>query len=211
MIRLTRDPIDYDALTESVRRPDCGAVVTFLGTVRDLTGDRVTVALDYEAYGPMAEKKLAEIEADVRGALAGRRRRPGPPARPARSRRGRRGRGRELPAPRRGVRRLPVRHRPAQGTRADLEERELVRRLDRVGPPFQRGMRNAECGMNTTSRRPLPLASEIPQSEFRIPQLMDGFGRVHNNLRVSRDGPLQPPLHLLHARGRDVPATRPNC
>jgi molybdopterin synthase catalytic subunit len=66
MIQLTRDPIDYHALTEQVRRADCGAVVTFLGTVRDLTGERVTVALDYEAYPAMAEKKMAEIEADTR-------------------------------------------------------------------------------------------------------------------------------------------------
>jgi len=66
MIRLTRDAIDYTALTEQVRKGDCGAVVVFLGTVRDLTGDRVTVALDYEAYPGMAEKKMAEIEADAR-------------------------------------------------------------------------------------------------------------------------------------------------
>jgi molybdopterin synthase catalytic subunit len=66
MIRLTHDPIDHAALTEQVRSPHCGAVVTFLGTVRDLTGERVTTALDYEAYPGMAEKKLAEIEADVR-------------------------------------------------------------------------------------------------------------------------------------------------
>ncbi len=66
MIRLTRDAIDYHALTEQVRRADCGAVVVFLGTVRDLTGERVTVALDYDAYAAMAEKKLAEIEADTR-------------------------------------------------------------------------------------------------------------------------------------------------
>jgi molybdopterin synthase catalytic subunit len=66
MIRLTTDPIDAQALTEQVRRPDCGAVVTFLGTVRDLTDGRVTVALDYEAYPGMAEKKMAEIEADTR-------------------------------------------------------------------------------------------------------------------------------------------------
>ena len=66
MIRLTRKPIDYHALTEQVRRGPCGAVVTFLGTVRDLTGDKVTVALDYEAYDGMAEKKMAEIEADTR-------------------------------------------------------------------------------------------------------------------------------------------------
>ncbi|MCC6420139.1 MAG: molybdenum cofactor biosynthesis protein MoaE [Gemmataceae bacterium] len=70
MIRLTREPIDHHALTEQVRRNDCGAVVAFLGTVRDLTGDRVTVALDYEAYPGMAEKKLAEIEADTRARWA---------------------------------------------------------------------------------------------------------------------------------------------
>ena len=66
MIRLTREPIDYHDLTERVRRPDCGGGVLFLGTVRDLTGDRVTVALDYEAYPGMAEKKMAEIEQDTR-------------------------------------------------------------------------------------------------------------------------------------------------
>lgn len=66
MVRLTREPIDPAAVTDEVRDPHCGAVAVFLGTVRDLTGDAVTVALDYEAYGPMAEKKLAEIEAEVR-------------------------------------------------------------------------------------------------------------------------------------------------
>ncbi len=66
MIRLTHDVIDHAALTEQVRRPDCGAVVIFLGTVRDLTDDRVTRALDYDAYPAMAEKKMAEIEADTR-------------------------------------------------------------------------------------------------------------------------------------------------
>jgi molybdopterin synthase catalytic subunit len=66
MIRLTTEPIDYQGLAEQVRRPNCGGVVLFLGTVRDLTGDQVTVALDYEAYPAMAEKKMAEIENDTR-------------------------------------------------------------------------------------------------------------------------------------------------
>ena len=66
MFALTHSPIDYHVLTEAVRRPGCGAVTLFLGTVRDLTGDEVTVFLDYEAYPPMAEKKLAEIETEVR-------------------------------------------------------------------------------------------------------------------------------------------------
>lgn len=66
MIRLVREPIDHAALTERVRSPHCGAVATFLGTVRDLTGERVTTALDYEAYDGMAEAKLKEIEDDTR-------------------------------------------------------------------------------------------------------------------------------------------------
>lgn len=66
MIRLTREPIDYHALTEQVRRADCGAVALFLGTVREVTEGRVTTALDYEAYPGMAEKKLGQIEAETR-------------------------------------------------------------------------------------------------------------------------------------------------
>lgn len=66
MILLTRDPIDHYTLTESVRRPHCGGVVLFLGTVRDLTGEQITVALDYESYPEMAQKKLEQIEAETR-------------------------------------------------------------------------------------------------------------------------------------------------
>jgi molybdopterin synthase catalytic subunit len=66
MIHLIAEPIDHAALSEQVRRKNCGAVVTFLGTVRDLADGRVTVALDYEAYPAMAEKKMAEIECETR-------------------------------------------------------------------------------------------------------------------------------------------------
>lgn len=60
-VRLTNDPIDFGALTESVRSPDAGAVVLFLGTVREMTQGRRTVALDYDAYAGMAEAKMAEL------------------------------------------------------------------------------------------------------------------------------------------------------
>ncbi|MFM7150118.1 MAG: molybdenum cofactor biosynthesis protein MoaE, partial [Gemmataceae bacterium] len=66
MIRLTFDPIDYSSLTESVRRPSSGAVVLFLGTVRDWTDGHQTNALEYEAYLPMAEKTLRQVEAEIR-------------------------------------------------------------------------------------------------------------------------------------------------
>ena len=38
----------------------------FLGTVRELTDGRRTLALDYEAYPQMAEAKLSELEAAAR-------------------------------------------------------------------------------------------------------------------------------------------------
>ena len=66
MISLTHSPIDYHSLTESVRSPQSGAVVLFLGTVREMTAGRQTVALDYEAYPQMAEAKLAELESAAR-------------------------------------------------------------------------------------------------------------------------------------------------
>lgn len=66
MILLTREPIDSQALLDRVTSPAAGAVVLFLGTVRELTAGRRTTALDYEAYPEMAQSKLAELEAEAR-------------------------------------------------------------------------------------------------------------------------------------------------
>ncbi len=66
MIELTHDPIDITAVTESVRSTQSGAVLVFLGTVREMTGDRQTVALDYDAYPEMAVAKMKELEQQAR-------------------------------------------------------------------------------------------------------------------------------------------------
>ena len=66
MISLIDHPIDYVQLTESVRSTQSGAVVLFLGTVREMTGDRRTLALDYDGYPRMATVKLAELETQAR-------------------------------------------------------------------------------------------------------------------------------------------------
>lgn len=66
MIELTHDVIDYHRLTESVRSSQAGAVVLFLGTVREMTGGRQTVALDYEAFPDMALAQMAKLEAETR-------------------------------------------------------------------------------------------------------------------------------------------------
>jgi molybdopterin synthase catalytic subunit len=66
MIRLTNQEIDYQQLTESVRANSAGAVVLFLGTVREMTGELQTLALDYDAYPEMALAKMEEIAAEAR-------------------------------------------------------------------------------------------------------------------------------------------------
>ena len=66
MFEITADPIDPDVLYRRVLRDYDGAVVTFAGVVRDHTGDKRTEYLVYEAYAEMAEKKMAEIGAEVK-------------------------------------------------------------------------------------------------------------------------------------------------
>ena len=66
MVEITTGPIDHATVTDRVRSNRAGAVCLFLGTVRELTGDRRTIALEYEAYAGMAERKLAEIETEAR-------------------------------------------------------------------------------------------------------------------------------------------------
>ena len=65
MIEITEDPDRPRGADQRVRSNQAGAVCTFLGTVREMTGDRQTLALDYEAYPEMALKKLAELEAEA--------------------------------------------------------------------------------------------------------------------------------------------------
>ena len=61
---LTRDPIDLAAFVGGAR-PEDGAVCLFVGVVRNESGGRETVAIEYEAYGPMAESEMARIAAGV--------------------------------------------------------------------------------------------------------------------------------------------------
>ena len=66
MIEITDEPLDPEAITAKVRRGSNGAVVTFLGTTRDFTAGRTVLYLEYEAYRPMADDKLAEIVDEIR-------------------------------------------------------------------------------------------------------------------------------------------------
>ncbi|HCP14061.1 MAG TPA: molybdopterin converting factor, partial [Planctomycetaceae bacterium] len=66
MIQLVTDPIDYSAVTESVRSNDAGAVILFLGTVREFTRGEQTSWLEYEAYDEMAIASMSQLEAEAR-------------------------------------------------------------------------------------------------------------------------------------------------
>ena len=66
MIEITHEPLDPEAITAKVRGDTNGAVVTFLGTTRDQTEGRKVLHLEYEAYRPMADGKLAEIADEIR-------------------------------------------------------------------------------------------------------------------------------------------------
>jgi len=66
MIGLTFQPIDIGTVLESVRTPSAGAVVLFVGTVRDASEGRPIQALEYEAYQEMAQRTLADLEREAR-------------------------------------------------------------------------------------------------------------------------------------------------
>ena len=65
MIEITDKAIDPRPITASVRRDSNGAVVTFLGTTRRTSMGKTVLHLEYEAYRPMALRKLREIAAEV--------------------------------------------------------------------------------------------------------------------------------------------------
>jgi len=64
--RLVEGPLDLGALIAEVEDERAGAIATFQGTVRRQSRGREVVALDYEAYGGMAEKVMAEIAEGVK-------------------------------------------------------------------------------------------------------------------------------------------------
>jgi len=59
-------PIETPAIVEQLKAPPDGAVVIFEGIVRNHSGHRATLYLEYEAYEPMALARMREIGAQMR-------------------------------------------------------------------------------------------------------------------------------------------------
>ncbi len=66
MFQIIEEPIDVEAIIAKVTRREAGAITTFIGTVREWTHGRKTLYLEYQAYIPMAIKKLSEIGEEVK-------------------------------------------------------------------------------------------------------------------------------------------------
>ncbi len=68
LVAVSAAPIDPSALLHRVRDPAAGAVVLFLGTVRDHAPGRDGVTgLEYEAYGEYVEAAIARVVSAARG------------------------------------------------------------------------------------------------------------------------------------------------
>jgi len=67
-IQLHDEPIDVGPVVEFVSATAVGGIDVFLGTTRDETdaNGRKLVALDYEAYAPMALKQMKDLAAGAR-------------------------------------------------------------------------------------------------------------------------------------------------
>jgi molybdopterin synthase catalytic subunit len=68
--RITRSPIPVAGLAQQLRMAKDGAVVVFEGIVRNNLGGRATLYLEYEAYEPMAIRKMEEIGGEVKAKFA---------------------------------------------------------------------------------------------------------------------------------------------
>lgn len=67
--RITSDEIDINELLDCITLESTGAAAVFTGMVRGVTargGAHVTEYLEYEAYQPMAEAKMAQIAGELR-------------------------------------------------------------------------------------------------------------------------------------------------
>ena len=66
MFEIVSEPISVEQLVKKVERREAGAITTFIGTVREFTKGKRTLYLQYDAYVPMAERKLAEIGDEIK-------------------------------------------------------------------------------------------------------------------------------------------------
>ena len=66
MFKVTDVSLSIDEAYAAVRRPDCGAVALFVGTVRDHHDGKTVRSLSYTSFSEMAEKEFRRIADEAR-------------------------------------------------------------------------------------------------------------------------------------------------
>ena len=64
-VDVSPEPIDLTLLFAFVASPQAGAIVSFIGTIREFNRGKKVTALTYEAYEPMAKKELMRIAEEM--------------------------------------------------------------------------------------------------------------------------------------------------
>lgn len=65
MISITKDTIDQTKIFDQIKDDSCGAIVSFIGFVRDHSSKGKVEGIFYEAYDEMLEEILKKIEREV--------------------------------------------------------------------------------------------------------------------------------------------------
>ncbi|MFJ8458243.1 molybdenum cofactor biosynthesis protein MoaE [Lysinibacillus sp. RS5] len=58
-------PIDVEEVRQKVTSRNAGAITVFIGTVREMTKEKKTLHLEYQAYPPMAIKMFEQISKEI--------------------------------------------------------------------------------------------------------------------------------------------------
>ena len=66
MIEVVKENIDIHNVIESVEDPSAGGVAVFIGTTRNHSDGKSVLALEYDAYVPMALKLMNRIASEVK-------------------------------------------------------------------------------------------------------------------------------------------------
>ena len=61
LIEITKDDFSVEQLIQRMKRPESGAVVSFLGTVKEIVEDSKVDSLTVESYEDMALKKMTDL------------------------------------------------------------------------------------------------------------------------------------------------------
>lgn len=63
--KITTEPVSAALLSRDTAYPECGALCSFEGVVRNHHGGRAVLKLNYEAFVPMAESELKRLKDEI--------------------------------------------------------------------------------------------------------------------------------------------------